>query len=192
MNAFWYSARISFIVLAGMLLGACGGPIMPASALSDRAGIQPLHSKIFHYTGAAQEFVVPRGVTQITIDANGAAGDGCISTCGPGSGGPGHGGRVYAVVPVTPGETMYVYVGGQASGLRGGFNGGGDGSPGGFTGYGGGGATDVREGRDTLAHRILVAGGGGGSSYVERNAIQSQMWQGWKKADGDGRAVIKW
>ncbi len=40
------------------------------------------------------------------------------------------GGRVRAVIPVTPGEVLEVYVGGNASGATGGFNGGADGGRG--------------------------------------------------------------
>jgi len=34
-------------------------------------------------------------------------------------------------------------------------------------------------------------GGGGGSSYVERSAITSRTWTGWR-ATGDGRVVFSW
>jgi hypothetical protein len=77
-------------------------------------------------------------------------------------------------VPVTPGETLYVNVGGEGGNAAaccggaqapGGFNGGGLGGQtatdiGG--GGGGGGATDLREGGSALTNRIVVAGGGGG------------------------------
>ena len=75
------------------------------------------------------------------------------------------GGRVRAVIPVTPRERLVIYVGGDASGATAGFNGGGSGAPGGYItehGYGGGGASDVREHGDRLWDRIVIAGGGGG------------------------------
>ncbi|MGB8910425.1 MAG: glycine-rich protein [Candidatus Cybelea sp.] len=77
---------------------------------------------------------------------------------------PGRGGHVTATIPVQPGETLAVFVGGKGSGITGGFNGGGSSAfaSGCTRGGGGGGASDVREGGDTLADRILVAGGGGG------------------------------
>ena len=53
---------------------------------------------------------------------------------------------------MTPGQTLYIYVGGQ-----GGYNGGGYASWGGY----GGGASDVRSGGAALGNRAIVAGGGG-------------------------------
>jgi hypothetical protein len=79
-------------------------------------------SRTFEYTGRSQPFIVPAGVTQVTILADGAAGG---SVRYPQVGG--RGGRVYAVVPVQPNETLYVRVGGTADGTKGGYNGGGNG-----------------------------------------------------------------
>src|SRR5690606_3996621 len=127
-------------------------------------------------TGAEQTFVVPEGVTSVVVDAYGAEGGGTSNCC---SGLPrgGDGGRVQATPPVTPGETLYIYVGGRGgngdglgAAVPGGFNGGGPtplgaGRPGGS----GGGATDIRRGGNTLAARVLVAGGGGGGGYSSSN-----------------------
>ena len=95
---------------------------------------------------------MPAGVTSIEVDALGAAGAGRQKGY---IGIPGHGGRVKATIPVKPGQTLRIFVGGSGSYPSRGFNGGGDGA------YRGGGATDVRDG-DDLSDRILVAGGGGG------------------------------
>jgi hypothetical protein len=124
----------------------------------------------FVYTGSVQTWVVPPGVTSITVDARGAeGGDGINPSNGDGQGGLG--GRVEAIIPVTPGETLEIYVGGVGSigipgGGPGGFNGGGDGedqyAPGSWMGGGGGGASDIRQGGSSLAERVIVAGGGGG------------------------------
>ena len=70
-----------------------------------------------------------------------------------------------ATLSVTPGQTLYVNVGGNGTTdapVRGGLNGGGNtvGSP--YGGGGGGGASDVRTVSGDLASRLLVAGGGGG------------------------------
>lgn len=115
----------------------------------------------FSYTGAAEEFTVPAGVTSISIDARGAAGG-----TGRVGGAGGLGGRVQATLSVTPGDTLYVYVGGAgALETVGGFNGGGVGEPGSASAYGGGsggGASDVRLNGTALGDRVLVAGGGGG------------------------------
>jgi hypothetical protein len=117
----------------------------------------PYH-KTFHYTGSKQSFKVPAGVKRIEVVARGAAGAG-----ESGARFFGRGGRIYAIIPVHPEETLYIFVGGQG-GARGGFNGGAN--PGrslhSSVGHGGGGASDVREGGHSLRHRILVAAGGGG------------------------------
>ena len=134
----------------------------PAAAQSPR----PTCSQVFNYTGAVQTFIVPAGVTAVTIDAIGAQGGSSFNTAG------GPGGETVATISVTPGQTLYVYVGGMggggsfAGGGTGGFNGGGSGGStiaGGPGGGGGGGASDVRQGGNTLVNRVVVAGGGGGA-----------------------------
>ncbi len=128
-------------------------------------------SVTYTYTGAEQTFVVPSCVTSIMVDAYGAEGG-----TGNGGGTGGMGGRVQATLPVTPGSTLYIYVGGQggpsSNGVHGpgGFNGGADGRSGYISnsfwvnGGGGGGASDIRQSSNALANRILVAGGGAGGS----------------------------
>ncbi|MEM8907146.1 MAG: glycine-rich protein, partial [Bacteroidota bacterium] len=117
----------------------------------------------FNYTGAAQTFTVPEGVTNIEIDAYGAQGGNTYSTNGPGLGG-----RVQASMNVTPGQVLHIYVGGQGQSyagysniLLGGWNGGGNGTSTG-QGGGGGGSTDIRIDGTALTDRVLVAGGAGG------------------------------
>ena len=106
----------------------------------------------FDYTGGMQTYVVPPGVTTLHMELFGAAGYGNL----------GYGGRVEAVLNVTPGETLNIFVGGEGTATTGGYNGGGN--AGGSSSYGaGGGASDVRQGGTALADRIIVAGGGGGS-----------------------------
>lgn len=148
--------------------------------------------------------MVPTGVTHVTIVASGASGP---------YGATGHyctvigrlGGVVKATIPVTPGETLAVFVGGEGTigapcgsqygNGSGAFNGGGDGgvSGYGYDGDGGGGASDVREGGCALSNRILVAGGGGGggSSYVEPGAINVKDKKGAAPPD-NGQIVISW
>jgi hypothetical protein len=124
----------------GQWPGTCGGACAPVT---------------FGYTDGAQELVVPTGVTQITITAEG--GSGSIWAVG--------GASVTATVAVTPGETLAIYVGGAGADPKGGFNGGGAGGTGAVgTGGGGGGASDVREGGSALSNRIVVAAGGGGTA----------------------------
>ena len=109
-------------------------------------------SQTFSYTGAEQTLTIPSGVESITIVAYGAQGglDGGVAG--------GLGGYSTGTVSVTPGNTIYIYVGGQgtsgdggiACNLAGGWNGGGD--TGNCCGGGGGGANNY--------------GGGGGSGYI--------------------------
>lgn len=124
----------------------------------------------FSYTGGVQSFVVPAGVSSVTIEAWGAQG-GIDSS--PASGGLG--GYSKGMLNVSPGSTLFVYVGGQgqsggdvdrnnAGGWNGGGNGGYDNSDQTKNGGGGGGASDVRFGGQALGNRVIVAGGGGGSA----------------------------
>ncbi|MGC2632645.1 MAG: glycine-rich protein, partial [Candidatus Cybelea sp.] len=126
-------------------------------------GSAPENARTFKYTGHQQAFIVPLGVTAIKIRAFGASGAG--STGGYGSESMGAaGGSVKATIPVTPGEKLAVFVGGEGA-IAGGFNGGGNGGStkgSGGNGGGGGGASDLRQGGGKLADRVVVAGGGGG------------------------------
>lgn len=155
-----------FSFCAAVTLAACGGSQTPIGASGaipqSHASITQDHSsptsqsKTFSYTGKSQTFIVPSGITQVKIDARGAQGGGSQG---------GFGGHVVALIPVTPGEELRVLVGGQSSSASGGFNGGGSGGTpsvcGPDCGHGGGGASDVRDGKK-LADRIAVVGGGGG------------------------------
>lgn len=98
-----------------------------------------------NYTGCMQQITIPPSVTQITIDAYGAQGQGPSG---------GMGGRAQGVLTVTPGQVLNIYVGGQS-----GFNGGGIGWA--VAAKNGGGASDVRVSPYALANRVIVAGGGG-------------------------------
>ncbi len=117
----------------------------------------------FDYTGDVQTFVVPEGVSSVDVTVQGGEG-GRTSSAGSPPGG--QGAVTTATLAVTPGETLYVYVGGRGSPSAAGYNGGG--SAGGATitgGGGGGGASDIRRGGMALANRIVVAGGGGGAGH---------------------------
>jgi len=117
----------------------------------------------FNYTGAMQTYVVPVGITELSIDMYGAkGGDGGLGTkIG------GFGGRVQTTITVIPGQTLNIFVGGlgqngdcvSATPFLGGYNGGGDGY---YCGASGGGASDIRTGGTTLNDRVVIAGGGGG------------------------------
>jgi hypothetical protein len=165
MRAFKFSCTLS-ISVAAALLSACGGssvPIRAGDIASGNTGA-PKNTKTFHYTGKKQTFIVPTGVTRLTVVARGGEGGGFAYY--PSGNTPGFPGRVYAIIRVRPGDKLYVFVGG--SGTRGGFNGGGaggsrKGSGGTYAGNPGGGASDVRVGGDALTDRIIVAAGGGGA-----------------------------
>jgi hypothetical protein len=129
----------------------------------------------FEYTGKFQTYKVPEGVTTIKVELTGAGGGNSSWERGryPEKYRPGKGGKLTATYPVNPGETVYVFVGGQGDNAtdeyqgKGGFNGGGDGNNTGdygpYCGGGGGGASDIRIGGSGLDNRVLVAGGGGGA-----------------------------
>ena len=148
-------------VVSGVAL--CGSAAaLPAGC----AGTSGLVTCTFGSTGSEQTFTVPDGVTSVSVVAIGGHG----GTSADGTPG-GRGAVVRGDLPVTPRETLYVAVGG-AGGVGsqcvnnpvncGGFNGG----AGTYGTGGGGGASDVRSssrvGADSLASRLLVAGGGGG------------------------------
>ncbi|MBK7692632.1 MAG: T9SS type A sorting domain-containing protein [Bacteroidetes bacterium] len=118
----------------------------------------PSGSQTFNYTGAPQTFIVPPGVTSVTINAFGAQGFGQPGAVAPISV-PGNGGRAQGLMAVTPGQVLTVYVGGQGAAPSNGWNGGGLGKG----GVNGGGASDVRTGGVALGDRVIVAGGGGGA-----------------------------
>ena len=124
--------------------------------------VGPAHAQTtaFACTGSTQTYTVPAGVTQLAVVATGAY----------------NGAVVQATVPVVPGETLTVVVGG--TGTTSGPSGGGNSIPYGYNGGGGsgssgrgGGATDLRRSGtstgDYLTSRnaLLVAGGGGGDGY---------------------------
>jgi hypothetical protein len=130
-------------------------------------------SETFEFEDETQTFTVPDNVCEIRVIALGAGGgdstDSVLAETVPG----GTGGRAEATIPVTPGETLTVRVGGEGEdtvtvggtgglGGEGGFNGGADGGDATVVdagGGGGGGASDVRRDEE----RLVVAGGGGGA-----------------------------
>jgi hypothetical protein len=131
-----------------------GAVVVPGGARAADAG--PF-TKSFSFSGE-YAFAVPAGVNAIAVHAVG--GFGGVDFGAPGFAPGGLGGTADAVVAVTPGETLYVEVGGVRRKYvpSDSFNGG--------TGTGGGGASDVRTipraQSGSLDSRLVVAGGGGG------------------------------
>ncbi|MGB5016168.1 MAG: InlB B-repeat-containing protein, partial [Candidatus Nanopelagicales bacterium] len=146
------------VAIAIAVLGLAVGPISPAAAATTNFG----------YTGAAQTYTVPTGVTSITVSVCGASGGGTVGGAGICINGP---------LTVTPGQTLNLYVGGAGSTAAsvndiaaGGFNGGGasgQSAVGANQPGSGGGASDIRQGGTALANRVIAAGGGGGGTTTQ-------------------------
>lgn len=113
----------------------------------------------FDYTGAVQSVTLNAGT--YTLECWGAQGGYRSSSSYEGAGG-------YSIgtLSLSSKTTLYIYVGGSGNSVTsanssgyypGGFNGGGYRN----TYKGGGGATDIRIGTDSLYSRVIVAGGGG-------------------------------
>ena len=101
----------------------------------------------FTYTGSTQTWTVPNGVTEIIVSAQGASGQAPSNSSYSG----GKGAVVSAILPVTPGDTLNVYVGGQSAA------------------YGGTSSNGIYSGdgtflSDATSQKLLVAAGGGGAS----------------------------
>ena len=99
----------------------------------------------YSYTGATDTYIVPAGITSISIEANGSKGldsDAALA---------GNGATMYGEFTVSPGDVLEYYVGGNSAGL----NAGGDG-------------TWVEN--TTSGTLLIVAGGGGGAAYSQIGA----------------------
>lgn len=127
------------------------------------------HAQVTHtfiYTGNYETFTVPRCVSEVTITCYGASGSaGQGSSAGAKGGAAGTGAVISGTFTAKPGQQLYLFVGGAASGKSGGYNGGGMGASAGTFG-GGGGASDVRLNGTAPGNRIIVAGGGGGGGMA--------------------------
>lgn len=139
------------------------GKDAPSDATIDVNTDGGFKTAIYGHVGANQSFVVPPGVTTLSVKLWGAAGAGTSGA--PSAGG---GGFVkHGALPVSPGETLVVIVGGGGRvnpGLAvGGFGGGGNGSNDptwAWSGSGGGRSAILRG-----TTELVTAGGGGGTGY---------------------------
>ncbi|MBK7308484.1 MAG: M36 family metallopeptidase [Chitinophagaceae bacterium] len=142
----------------------------------------------FNFTGAAQTFTVPTGVTSINFTALGAeGGSGATGTNNGGTvagGAGGRGSRATGTLAVTPGQVLNIFVGGAGGTPTAGFNGGGTG--GNANAGGGGGASDVRFPGAATADRILTAAGGGGGGRGGCEGILGAPGAGGAGGNGDG------
>ncbi|TNF30989.1 MAG: hypothetical protein EP329_12940, partial [Deltaproteobacteria bacterium] len=179
--------RHQYSSATGLVVSADGSPCADAAECASGSCISglcnsspPYYGKdVFAHTGAAQQFVVPAGVSEIMVKAWGAGGGG-------GSASPGAaGGYAEATLSVSAGETLTIVVGGrglaqQPSGpaVAGGYGGGGDSGPiySGSLGGSGGGLSGVFSGGTAMtfdaagqSRALLIAGGGtGGGSYYNK------------------------
>lgn len=145
------------------------GTALPASAF-DPAGDAKTWSKPAACTDNAYQ--VPDGVTALTVEAQAGAG-GQSSTTESDTTPGGRGDEVRATVPVVPGTTVYIQVGGNGDqGQAGSFGGGAPGA----RAAGGGGisgiSTDAKCGR-----WLIAAGGGGGAGAGVRFKYQNTYYQ---------------
>ena len=124
----------------------------------------------FPYSGEVEEITLPKGTYK--LECWGAQGGSYSSYLG------GLGGYAAGDLTLTEETKLLCRAGGQPATVStvqqtapGGFNGGGSGYCRAYSGtstygQGGGGASDIRIGQDSLYTRVIVAGGGGGSAHV--------------------------
>lgn len=129
----------------------------------------------FSYTGAVQTKTLKAGVYKFEVW--GAQGGNATYNGYTGTGGKG--GYSVGTLVVDTDTQLYIMVGGQgtfnsgsSAATTGGFNGGGTGYnySTSYTAAGGGGASDIRIGQNSLYARVIVAGGGGGSGVYSSTA----------------------
>ena len=173
-------ALVASAALAGAALPAFGlfaGTALAAPICTTTSGTV---SCVFSYSGAAQSWPVPAGITTVRVTADGATGGPSGASSSPGAGGAG--GEVKATLSSIPGgTTLSVFPGGAgtAGGLgginqrpltvpvpagRGGNAGAGKGT--GADGGSGGGASTVSAGTtgQPFGNILVAAGGGGGGA----------------------------
>ena len=116
---------------------------------------------------AGDDFVVPNGVFELTVELEGEAGRELSNSQFDTYGDSGDGGRVAGVLPVSPGETLYIRS-----------------SPGGDSpqGQDGGDSVDIRRGGTALSDRVVVAAGGGGGGNL------TDFFEFFSAPGGDGGA----
>ena len=150
------------------LLGALGLGMLAALVPIVSASAASSGTLRFSYTGSAQSWTVPAGVSSITVDMAGGAGG-----AGYDGGAGGDGGRVEGVLAVSPGEVLTIAVGGAGeagtndSWTTSAYYGGGEGAGGNSQyavsgGGGGGGASFVEDAASSALLAVAAGGGGGG------------------------------
>ena len=122
-----------------------------------------INTQTFSYTGAIQQFIVPNRVTSIQVKSIGARGG--IGARGQAGGA---GANITTTLNVTPGQLLYIVVGGypgQSNTAKYGFGGiGGTGTN--YGGAGGGLSGVFTSATPAIANALVVAGGGGGGAGI--------------------------
>lgn len=128
----------------------------------------PNVNAVFTYTGADQTYVVPAGITTMTVTLWGAGGGSSISPAGGGTQTGGAGACLTGTMLVTPGETLTIIVGGpgtntSVSAARPYGGGGIQGRSGQVYSSSGGGRSAIRR---STADVVTVGAGGGGRNGI--------------------------
>ncbi|WP_112298895.1 glycine-rich protein [Rhodococcus wratislaviensis] len=155
----WYTTG-----MCGLAVVGASGLLAPSVAVAAPAAlpagcVQGVGTQVtctFTFTGSAQSFTVPEGITSLAVTATGGRGGNSETVLG------GAAAVATGQLTVAAGDALYIQVGGNGGDGDGqaGYNGGGAGGTG---ASGGGGASDVRTGTGALADRQIVAAGGGGA-----------------------------
>ncbi|MEI6576037.1 MAG: Ig-like domain-containing protein [Bacteroidota bacterium] len=143
----------NYIVMAIECNGVAGSmAYFTSSATNNPKSFVTASSNTFSYTGSITNYIVPAGVTTITVDAYGAQGG--HDYCSTGYNYGGLGARMKGTFTVTPGNTIQLLVGGT----------GGNSALTCSRGGGGGGGTFVYNLSTTTL--LIAAGGGGGAGQA--------------------------
>ena len=155
----WYTVSSGGTALASLVNSGANYSVSPLTTATyyAEALIATPGSQSFSYTGAIVNWIVPAGVTSISVDAKGAQG-GSQPEFGINYGG--RGARIVANnITVTPSQTLKILVG------QGGTNGSSD------DGCGGGGGTYLT----TSSNTPLVIAGGGGGDGADQQGINASL-----------------
>ncbi|NGO79389.1 carboxypeptidase regulatory-like domain-containing protein [Streptomyces sp. YC504] len=161
-------AAAAFLAVGSVPAAAAPGSGQGADAMRGKAACTPTAPytgcQLFNFTGSRQSFTVPEKAIELKAELKGASGGGSGAPIANQHGGAG--GLTTATMPVKPGDTLSVTVGGGgksgASTSLGGYMGGGHGGRGTRSGAGGGGLSALWKDSGTT-NPLAIAGGGGGA-----------------------------
>ncbi|HUN37272.1 MAG TPA: hypothetical protein VMU95_35180 [Trebonia sp.] len=174
------SRLLTIIGAVTVIAGSSAAVIGPRAALAGTttacgsAGVAGMSSCTYSTVGSGT-FTVPSGVRQATFTVQGAQGG--SSQAGVAGG---RGGKVTAVLPVSPGQVLQVSVGGQGQAKS----------------ASNGGSSEVSTESAGLPKRLLLAGGGGGAggtagtNYIAPSASSVSSSTGVRC--GNGMVTVSW